>query len=105
MKYEAPTHYEPAETVKLDDVREGARLEVHMRTGKYAGREFYFTVKHIYSDHFSDGTFHLTKRDLVKGNAELRDRDYKPASYPMVAGEGAPQYTFDLPSNTQLALF
>ena len=78
-KYEAPTHYEPAETVALENVTVGMPLEVHMRTGKYTGREFYFTVKYIYTDHLDDGIFHLLKRDLVKGNAELRNRDYKPA--------------------------
>jgi hypothetical protein len=37
----------------------------------------------------------------------LYSADYKaqPPAYPMVEGEGAAQYSFDVPENTQLALF
>jgi len=41
MKYAAPTHYQPFETISLDDVKPGMRLEIHMRTGTHAGKEFY----------------------------------------------------------------
>jgi hypothetical protein len=105
-KYICPTHYQPWETVELDNVTVGMRLEVHIRAGKYAGRELYFTVKYIFTDCLDDGTLHLMKRDLVQGQAELRNRDaQQPPAYPMVEGEGAAQYSFDVPNETQLALF
>ncbi len=103
MKYAAPTHYQPFETISLDDVKPGMRLEIHMRTGTHAGKEFYFDVRNIYTDSIYDTVgLMLYKRDLVKGEAEIRNRDAQPL---MVEGEGAPQYTmFDLPKDTQLAL-
>jgi len=103
MKYIAPLHYTPEETVDLAAVKVGMRLEVHMRTGKHTGREFYFTVCKISEDCLHDSCFVLNKADLIKGMAELRDRDYKPA-YSMVKGEGAGQYTFDLQKDSQLAM-
>ena len=79
MKYIAPLHYTPEETVNLTAVKVGMRLEVHMRTGKHAGREFYFTVCKISDDRLHDSCFELNKADLIKGMAELRNRDFTPS--------------------------
>jgi hypothetical protein len=105
MKYTAPTHYQPFETISLDDVKPGMRLEIHMRTGTHAGKEFYFDVARIYTDSlYNTAGLMIYKRDIVKGTAEIRNRDAQPSPL-MVKGEGAPQYTmFDLPKDTQLAL-
>ena len=107
-----------------------------MRTGKHAGREFYFTVCKISDDRLHDSCFELNKADLIKGMAELRNRDFTPSlkstleaaldgkatrqdviaaidaelaadpePFDMVEGEGAGQYTFDTPKDSQLAMF
>ena len=79
MKYTAPTHYEQYETVEIETVETGMKLEIHMRQGKHAGKEFYFDVAIVYTDHFTDTCgLTVTKRDLVKGLAEIRDRNAIP---------------------------
>lgn len=68
-----PPRYESP--IQIEDIQEGMKMEVHMLSGKHAGKEFYFgPVARRYTDHISESCgLILYIRDLA--HAEIRVRN------------------------------